>query len=200
MTQRPDVVVVGVGRSGTTNTARIVHEYFKVCMGHRFAIPSTALPHGGYEDERLIAKSRGLAEKHRLNAHEWIEQWEKSHNRHGCKALFKGTKQTALCNATRDMWLSIRPELIIRTHRPEELVVASMLKWRSKTRGRDHWVRFVRGRENAMDTHLVDLPVPIVHVYYTKEYMEDEDLIDYLRPHIEEMKCRKLKRVGRGAT
>lgn len=186
----PDVIVVGVGRSGTTNTARIVHDHFGICVGHVFAAarPGNAFDGGpGREDEWMIKYTLSLIKGH-STAEDWLRYWNVAHKNADCTATLRGTKQTHLAAATREQWLTIRPRLIIRTHRARELVVKSLHHHRR--RRLFVWEEFYDIREGMMQETIdpADFPIEVVHVRYTEERMTDKALIDQLTPHIEELR------------
>lgn len=182
--RHPDVIVVGTGRSGTTNTARIIHDHFEVCLGHDFCAPKEAFDwRPGREDHTVIRYTRSLLEEKGHTPEQWLYYWNKAHEDADCKAALRGTKQCHLAPASLETWLTIAPRLVIRTHRPRELVVNSLYKWREKTR--QTWEDFYDTREEMMDKALTDsFPSPIVHVYYTKDVMSDAELIAQLTPCI----------------
>ena len=45
------IIVTGVGRSGTSAVARVLHETLCICMGHDLPKPTDANPEGSYEDK-----------------------------------------------------------------------------------------------------------------------------------------------------
>lgn len=193
--RHPDIIIVGVGRSGTTNAARIIHDYFGICLGHIFGhtrdlSQSGKNPfngHPGRECHVTIRYTRSMIQGGHT-PEQVLDHWRRAHDDAGCTAALRGVKSTHLAAATWEEWLTIRPRLIIRTHRPRELVINSLHRWRK--RRREVWERFYDEREGVMrkTVDVVHFPIKVVHVRYDGTIMSDEDLIDQLRPHVEALK------------
>lgn len=182
----PDVVVVGTGRSGTSTVSRILHTSFDICMGHEFKGASAAQPIGSFEDGAMRHFTKDLAGfpfqkknvERKDTAREWIEEFGRIHSE--CDGRV-GVKSPHLSGIALERWMEIAPRLIIRTHRPKELVLASMNKWRSYD---NRWERFIDEREANMDRVLHLVGVPLHTVSFTGELRSDEGLIDELSEFI----------------
>lgn len=183
--RRPDVVIVGVGRSGTTNTGRIIHDHFNICMGHVFdrrKEPFNWNP--GSECHVTLRYLRSMV-KGDHTPEQVLHYWRQAHEEKHCTSILRGFKSTHIAAATWDEWLTIRPRLIIRTHRTRELTINSLHRWRGKCR--DVWEQFHDDREEGMRKTVdqPDFPIKVVHVRYDASILSDEDLIDQLKPHVE---------------
>jgi len=116
-----------------------------------------------------------------------LQHWRQAHEENHCTSSLRGFKSTHLAAATWDEWLTIRPRLIVRTHRLRELTVNSLHRWRKGPR--EKWEQFHDEREGMMrkTVDVADFPIKVVHVRYDEAILSDADLIDQLRPHVEEL-------------
>lgn len=79
------VLVTGVGRSGTSAVARVLHEQLGVCMGHDLPKPKRANPEGSYEDKEIrnlhIQVTNGRIDRGTFEerAIQWLEQHALDH-------------------------------------------------------------------------------------------------------------------------
>jgi hypothetical protein len=189
--RRPDVVVVGVGRSGTSFTAKVLHEDLGVYMGSKevfkFTGPKGAHPDGTYEDTRLNEYTYRQVEVHGISMDVWLGKYD-SYYRSIAGPV--GIKNPATSLFLYEQWKELAPKLVVRTWRPKDLTVASMLRWRGKTIKLDHWERFYDQREVTMKTQL-DTPqhaFPVVRVEFGKERKPKEEIIELLQPYIDDIK------------
>jgi hypothetical protein len=85
-------------------------------------------------------------------------------------------------------WIHIRPRLVVRTFRPENLTVASMVRFR-RPADYQHWKRFYWHYEDNM-RRIVDVPgfpCPVIFVDFS-ERVSESSLEEKLRPHVEALK------------
>ena len=136
------ILVVGPPRSGTSTTARILHEKLGVCMGHHLVSGNPGNPDGFYEDQKYVELIRG--QYHHL-------LYDALH--HGCQVV--GVKSPELCMMSIEhLW----PDKVIRTHRPFHRIVASTMAWRQPRPTQDEAVQIVKYYETRIDEALWTLP------------------------------------------
>ncbi len=188
--KHPDIIVVGVGRTGTSTIARILHEDFGVHMANSW---DTLLcnPLGNYEDLTMAQYSRYLTEKPEYTVEEWLKIYDFSFGGRGKQLV--GLKCCQLAMATRDQWADINPKLVIRTYRPLSRTVDSMVRWR-EPKNEDYWVNFYRQREMRLRKHLdKEHSFPVLRIAFNEDLRTDEEedlrtdeeLQDILRPWVE---------------
>ena len=183
--RRPDVVVCGVGRTGTSYTARILQEHFGIYMcapeHNKFC---GANPKGGYEDTKMLRHSYALVEKPGYTVDEWLYHYDKYY---GEIEGLVGIKQTPFSLLSYQQWEELNPKLVIRTHRSDLLAVESMVRVRVP-KDREKWQKFYNKREACMMKHL-DGPdgfhsFPVGTVYFGSQQLEDWKMINWLEYHI----------------
>lgn len=190
----PDVVVVGVGRSGTSYAAYVLQERLGVCMAHNYEKSNTMVeggfPYavGGYEELcAMMAATQSLVAWEDWQQVPWLRLFTDLHE--NCKGLV-GIKQTRLAAATLDQWKMISPKLVVRTFRPSAPTVKSMVRWR-QPKDIFYWDTFYREREqNLVD--VVDaksFPFKVVRIDYS-QHVPEEMVIDTLLPHVEDLRRR----------
>jgi hypothetical protein len=179
----PDIAVGGVGRTGTSTTARILQEFFGVCMGHHCFKASEAQPLGSYEDSAMMAPTKRLI-KDLITPMDWIQSFTRAHQ--DCSCRLKGVKITHLAALRAEHWKKIRPRLIVKTYRPIEPSVASLQRWRGGKVG--DWVRFYKQREESFNTALKGLKIPSVVICFEADRRTpDEEIAARLKPHVERL-------------
>jgi hypothetical protein len=181
----PEVIVTGVGRTGTTNTARILHNHFGICMGHNFTPAYEPLPDGGYEELSMLKWSHQLVEKPEANVDDWTAQYAMVHP--DCD--HHGIKQTVLSLATYEQIALIGPKLLVTTSRPEEPTVRSLMKWRGydKARATEFYLERAKNLLSILEGWFCDGEgFDIVNIDYTNQ-RSDEDIIATLKPVIDEI-------------
>lgn len=189
--RHPDVVVTGVGRTGTSFTAYLLQEKLDVCMAHNFDKPDKMInggfPYavGGYEEKyQMMTLTARLVTDDEWQKIPWLDRYTVLHE--FCKGLV-GIKQWRLSAAKREHWEMIKPGLVVRTFRPERPVVESMMRWR-RPKNRAYWTRFYWERENNLSNVVdaPDFPFPVVRIDYS-DRVSEEHVLDRLTPYIEEM-------------
>lgn len=185
---RPSVLVIGCDRTGTSNTARILHEKLGVCMGHLVHNYNQGNPKGFYEDAHMHPITMRLATRpDAVSVEDWIDHYDKAHRKYGCEKVetIKGLKNTHLTELSREQLLAIRPWLIVRTWRPKQLAVRSMRYYRG---GREPFEKtnsmYDRREWNMIDVLSGWTHCPVVCIRYDRE-QSDEEIVDLLRPYLE---------------
>ena len=180
------VLVTGTGRSGTSTTARILHERLGVCMGHEFIKAKgkklSRNPLGFWEEihERMTKMTKGLA-KGTVSAEQWRGYLDAAHDRHGCKSKLRGYKHPRLAEIPSERtWAELDPLLVIEAWRPRELVMQSMI-FASPKNVTGCIDRYYERRKN-MDRHLRGVPVFVIKF---KKVLSDDQVFELLRPKIE---------------
>ena len=174
--RNPDVIVTGVGRSGTSTVSRILVQKLGVCMGHQFHRPAPFQPLGSFEDTKMVGVGQRITggfpfEKHaKLSAEDWLKQFKSLHR--NCTSKLIGVKSPHLSGCTLEDWNVIKPRIIFRTWRPKELVLASMNKWRNP--GLD-WSRYIDERETNMDAVFTVVDAPVCMILFDHQ-VADESL------------------------
>lgn len=165
MLRRPDIIVVGTGRSGTSAVARILQNDFDITM----AIEYGTGPHnplGDYEDKTMLEHSRFLTEKPGYTTSDWLEVYSR---RFGKQPAFVGLKCCQLSLLGYLAWEQLAPKLVIRTYRPMEPTVASMLRWR-EPKSIPYWIDYYEKREACMQKHLdAEHTFPVLRINFEKE-------------------------------
>jgi hypothetical protein len=183
--RRPDIIVVGVGRTGTSKIAKLLHVDLGVIMAFNWHEPSEFQPEGSYEEQKMIPVSYGLVEIPKFDTYEWLEKYNALYPRKG----IVGIKQTPLSLCTRAQWRTLSPKLVIRTYRPLSWTVESMMRWR-EPKNEDHWRDFYNRREKRMQQHLDwGHEFPVLRINF-EERLSDNFLLDILKPWV--------KRIERG--
>lgn len=175
--KNPDVIVTGVGRSGTSTVARILHTKLNVCMGHEFHRRSEAQPDGSYEDTRMLAYGQNITggfpfkRKAPIQAEDWLKAFSVRHA--SCKQKYIGVKSPHLSGCTARDWEVIAPKLIFRCWRPKRLVLASMNRWRNASLD---WSRYIDEREQNMDEVFRTIAAPVCFVTFEDADRSDAEL------------------------
>ena len=186
----PDVLVMGVGRSGTSTVARILNNCFGICMGHDFAKTNPAQPNGTFESRSMnIATKRLLAI---ANVKLWLESYAKMHkgfeNRgpdtNTCQSEFHGVKVTHLAGMTPIMLRGIDPRLVIMCKRDRELTIASLERWRGNT---EDWGAFFDKRTAAMERMERETDYEFHGLWFSKRLRSDSELIADLEPVLQRL-------------
>ena len=173
----PDVVVTGTGRSGTSFTAYVLQERLGVCMAHSFDPPTKKVARGypykvgGYEERSMLALTDRFVNDRDWRESGWLSTFSALHE--GCEGLV-GIKQWRLAGASLEHWKHINPGLVVRTFRPEEPTVRSMVRYRRSHR-EDHWRVFYRKLEENM-RRVIDhpgFPFPVVRVDFSEQITEE---------------------------
>ena len=169
----PDVLVMGVGRSGTSTVARILHDRFLICMGHDFIDTGEANPKGTYESKIGLGATYGLLEKKNIAG--WLRSYETIHSR--CDSRLRGVKVPHLAGITPGMLNDISPKLVVIAARDSGLNVASMARWRSK--GVD-WSEFFDKRTESIRRLVLGGNCFFMVVKFGAEYRSDADVANDL--------------------
>jgi len=167
------VLVVGVGRCGTSTVAGILHNKLDVCMGENFANPRDSNPDGYWEDPEFWALSYGLL-RSKLTYYAWhvaVQNTVKARIRRQRPWGFKDTRLCYFLGAILP-FLPERPR-IIRCNRNRELVIASLMKWWKHSRKDAE--SFYEGRTIALDRTLVEKDHLVIS--FGKERKTDDDII-----------------------
>lgn len=192
--RRPDILVMGTGRSGTSFTTYVLMQEFKVCMGSDIKTKkSRKCPLGPLEDKKMlqatvnITKGRfNLDKRADLPVKPWLEAFAKVHTE--CTADLVGTKNVHLAWLTPRQLQEINPRLVIRTWRNKDDTVHSLKRW-SKHNGFS-WARYYDRREQSMRELEEYTDVPFVWVYYPTKHQQlsVDGVKEILYPYIEELK------------
>lgn len=183
------ILVVGTGRSGTSTTARILHQRLDVCMGHTFlqasGLKKTRNPQGFWEEigGGMTGVTKQLI-KGMVSVEQWHEQLDATHDRHGCKSKLRGYKHPRLAEiASEDIWAALDPLLVIKTWRPRELVLRSMI-FASPHDVTGCVDRFTLRKEN-MEKYLRGIRTFVMRF---ERHLSDKEVWKTLRPQIEALR------------
>lgn len=170
---RPEVVIVGTGRSGTSTVARILHERVGVCMGHFLKSPNAANPQGFYEDY-LEHGLMLMVTQDIIGIDELMRCVSDSHN--DCKLW--GFKDPWFIHLPQQAMKAINPRVVIRTWRPIEDTVKSWMR-KEITIGRiadkdkaDKFSKVCIQREKMMDEKF-DI-FDVLTIRFNKQIPDDE--------------------------
>lgn len=176
----PDIIVVGVGRSGTSTIARLLQTELSVQMAYNHEYKPWNDLKGSFEEQKMIPLSYALVEIPKQKTDEWLAKYNALYK----TSKFRGIKQTCLSLLRRDQWENINPRLVIRTFRPKDITVASLIKWRWNDR--EYWEDFYDQREGCMQTQLDHShKFPVLRINFTAEKFSDEYLLDILTPWVD---------------
>ena len=131
----PDVIVLGVGRSGTTTVARVLYERFGVCFGHHHMMRKEFMGEPVFEDHDLkrdLAALRAFGNGRISSWRMWLRYFSKNHE--GCGAKYKGVKLLDLVYLPVEAFEHMAPKLIVRTYRPMESCVDSWCRYNRRPR------------------------------------------------------------------
>ena len=118
------IFVVGVGRSGTSTVARLLHTEFGICMGQRFREPDEKNEKGYYEDLDL----KSLNEQFLIGAltnPSFITALENELAKPWRQKIQWGFKDPRLCELGGIYFTYLQP-IVIRCCRPKEQVIKSL--------------------------------------------------------------------------
>lgn len=120
-------MVAGIARTGTSTVARIIHENGIACMGHRFPAADQFNQHGYYEDldviQLIVRKRSGDLPG------DIVEQVRAIHEKNNCVAKTLGFKHpSTVCRLTKKQIAEFKPSLIVKTYRPLDVTVDSMMR------------------------------------------------------------------------
>ena len=127
MSVKPDVIILGQGRSGTSFAARVLPEHFGVCFGQRIdPRPQGAMESGKWEDQNMKSWNKALAMM-KITPEEWLSQFDKAHRQ--CRKIgHLGDKQKLCFHGVKDPHLSFVPLLAFKHIKPGLIVEASRSK------------------------------------------------------------------------
>lgn len=157
--RKPDILIIGTGRSGTSKTAEILHKHFGVCFGHSPSMLKDFRGETVYEDTGLKKMMRRLIDGD-VTIESWLRKFDSTHK--GCKAKLTGAKLLGFACLNIEQFAAINPKLIIRTKRPYQSCV-------------DSWVRY---RKDG-------IPPPAENRAWAEEYVkEKEALLHIITPQL----------------
>lgn len=130
------MVVVGVGRCGTSTTARILHDKLGVRMVREvFIKPDKWNPQGYYEDRQVKSLQKQVM-RHKATAAQFadaIQRWyDYTHSPWGFKLV-------VLQNTPADILSGLKTRLVIACMRQRKATVDSMHQWRNWRQDLSHW-------------------------------------------------------------
>ncbi len=166
----PHVLVMGVGRTGTSTVARILNNRFGICMGHDFAKTNPAQPNGTFESRSVNQATKRLLST--ANVAMWLASYAKMHE--GCNARVHGVKVTHLAGMTPIMLRAIAPRLVIACKRDRDLTIASLKRLRGRT---GDWEGFFDERTRAMERMERETDYPFHTVLFGQEHRSDDDIV-----------------------
>ena len=137
MNPRKIILVMGPPRSGTSVTARILHEKLGVCMGHNLVQGNPGNPKGFYEDSDYVDAIRRKDLQELGNA---------LYIGHGCEVVGIKSPELAFFNIGL-----LAPNLIIRTVRPTLYIAQSLERWHRPTPTRNEALEIVENYEKHID-------------------------------------------------
>jgi hypothetical protein len=192
---RPDILILGVGRSGTSKIAEILHSRFGVCFGHDPSMLRDFRGETVYEDAGLKKMIKRVV-KGDVGIDSWLEKFQATHK--DCTAEFTGVKLLDFAALSIDEFLAIGPRLIVRTYRPFRSCVESWVRYRRggvQTGGESReWAEdYVSNRETKIRTYLLpvlrEAGLKIVEFDFDPEdrVIPDEELIAALGVDMENL-------------
>jgi len=196
--RRPDVVVTGTGRSGTSFTAFILNRCYGVCLGAtncpkdqittedagglspRHKKGGSKFRWGGSNEDRRIQQITHKLIKGTATAQEWLRTFSNAHS--SCGARLIGCKTPLLIWMNEEFWDVVAPRLVINCARSKEQVIKSHKRWSPTLKwGDDKYNRYLRIRDNILKR----LPT-YVELDFTGE-RTPKWVADQLAPYITEL-------------
>jgi hypothetical protein len=197
---RPDIMVLGTGRSGTSFAGEILHNHFDACMGdvNKF-----------YECRVMFKPSIQLCARFggvftgtvpTIEVESWLEQFDAFHRQCDCGKPFCGLKVTHLSWMTTEQLLYIRPRLIVRTWRNAEDTAMSFR--RRARRGMkkfnlETWHAIIASAESNLErleketkglVQFVRINIPAK----SEPRLPRDVAIKLLEPYIEKLRCDQM--------
>ena len=166
------ILVIGTGRCGSSTVARLLHERFKVCMGHLFPDPDENNPKGYYEDlEFRNVNLRFMNEGSPLPAYlQWMRAYMERRSLAGTEW---GVKDDILAFAG-PLWLAWRPEgRVIWCQRSIEQVAASMARIKPDLGDMEKWLCEVQFRVGMMERWAGGLD-NVLHIDFSEQRTDDD--------------------------
>ncbi len=160
------VLVVGPPRSGTSVTARILHEKLGVCMGHNLVPGNAGNPKGFYEEPVVVdaLKTQNIKEIEKAIA--WT---------HPPHEMLIGVKSPELAFVAMRQ---LNPALVIWTNRGIVYNAASLMRWQQPE------VSYEEAQEMVMRYHTMialNTRYARVHRIDLTHHRDEEDIEDELR-------------------
>ncbi len=176
--QKPDVLVLGVGRSGTTTVARVLHERFGVCFGHHHTMYKWFRKERVYEDRHLKRKLEIVKRLGGVGWKSWLRVYALAHA--DCTAEYTGAKILDLVYMPVEAFEYVAPRLIVRTYRPFESCVESWGRYNKRSRKWNE-ARYVE-REGLLSS--LEDRVPMIRMEFEPEKKKwvDDEVEEVLRP------------------
>lgn len=161
------IFITGMGRSGTSTVARVLHQNNVVCVGHSFDEPNKFNPQGYWEDAHIKNASYAAI----VDSPQWFLGYIKNlHAIHDCYHPILGYKHPKLVELPKETWEELNPEIVINCTRPRWQIIDSLLRRNGGNLGKAE--RFYNRRFNALESNLLGLP--FVHPIDFSEYRTDE--------------------------
>ncbi len=153
---KPDILILGVGRSGTSFVAEVLHRRFGVCFGHDASMLKDFRGETVYEDAGLKKMIKRVV-KGEVGIDSWLRKFDATHR--GCTAKLTGAKLLDFGALSFEQFMAIGPKAVIRTIRPYRSNVESWCRYRAGGIGTDEdrlrWAEdYVEEREGQI-TRLV---------------------------------------------
>lgn len=161
------IIIIGQPRSGTSNVARILHDYYGIFMGHKFWEPEFAGSQGTFEDMRLM-EANSLFERGAIGIKPWIRRFRRFVRSREKLNLPWGFKDPRLLIVLGLALSFFKQPTIIRCHRDRGMVVKSQVKklqWGKKESEKyyDHAESIMDKALKGRSYLLVDYPEGILH-------------------------------------
>ena len=162
--------MVGPPRSGTSVTARILHEQLGICMGHKLYPGNAGNPKGFYEDSNLVdvIKTRDVGRV--------LQELESNHA--GCQKPVRGIKSPMLSFMNFGY---LNPDVVIRTIRDRSDVARSIVKWNQPPISYADAVHLVEKYEKGIDKGIRNGDLKKVHYLDLTHQEREEDIERELR-------------------
>lgn len=167
MNRPPDVLVAGVGRSGTSTVARILHDHLGVCMGDQLPPPDSSHPEGNYELGLMTEATRRL-----VRDSDFAYFWKRWNRAHGCGNTLVGFKNAYLAELAPRAWAIIAPTLIVLATRDRQSILPSLLRWSNHDAA--YWNARIDVREEGLQRLRAKPPCQIVEIDFNERRTDDE--------------------------
>jgi hypothetical protein len=183
----PDIVILGVGRSGTSKTAEILHRHFGVCFGHSPTMLQDFRGETVYEDRELKKMIKRVV-KGEVGIDAWLRKFDATHK--DCKAPLTGAKLLDFNALSLEQFMAMGAGLVVRTYRPHRSCVESWVRYRRNGVGRDEdkrrwaeeYVAAAEPRIKLLVEQLTAIGVPVVELVFDpeQERIPDAEIVSAL--------------------
>lgn len=182
-------IVVGVGRSGTSTVADILHNKLNVCMGNNFGgewNKQSSKPNGFWEDLDFSVASRGFV-LGKINLDSWMDHVLLMAAQRKQRSRAWGFKDTRICYLL-GFYLGIfqKPRLVY-CKRDKDVVIRSLMKCYEFSDQES--IMLYDQRTMLLDNAFSQINTDSLVIDFGKRRVPDKEIIKQLQDKWEDLKC-----------